>query len=832
MSSFTGSAALGNAKGSISIDVSDLLKLQSLSQQVGQTVAKNLAQINNGAKTAQQGTQSLTTSLGSMGRALGIVGGLAGAVQFGRFALDADAAATAYKRQSVAALSLAGSQSKLNDLLSTYDRVTGGVIDRATAMADVTKLQAIGFADSTKELERFATAARGISVGMGRDQDYVISQLQLEMTSQRGQRLDQIGLGREEVAAKSKELQKADSSLTKEIAYQNAVLDVAIGKFGGLVKSTVAQATGAEKAAKAWKDFKLAFGESFGSDISTAMAGAATQIKGISDLIKEAADNAHEAKKAFDEMGGKGIGGAAGGALNTDFISPVIDYVNQQIYDQFSAEGRLRGQIRGAENMRSGLTAGLESGNLTGPALTRQKSLLEQVNTQLGVFYAKLQLNYAGKTAGANDFAYKFPGAGRPLPEYTDDQLTAIRAWSTGVKQIEREAATSRLEATRQFGQQWASTIHEYEQSIARDAQDFGISRRRQAADLAENIADIQKNSVKQAGKWAEDLAESIAKATGDSNERIAKINKDSNKRIAEIDDDYRRSREKAARTHSDSLMEAAGNLDAKAIYAEQKRYAEESKDAADAHDKSIEKEKDGQAERIAEEQASLAKRIKQDQDANAERLADAAEADKERIQDAKDALVKQQAQEDEDRAIRLQRMAADHQDQLDQMAAAQVERMAQIDAQEAEQRAALDEEFKAELDKLGIHNEAWLKAQDDLQRESLRLFKKWWDDLAKVIKPQVAADDFKTLFPAFAKGGPVMQTGLAHVDAGEYVLPRAAVNAMGGYSGARQIQMQNRGGMSIGDINFSIIAAPGMSPDDIAIAVRGELLSVFSGLN
>jgi hypothetical protein len=59
------------------------------------------------------------------------------------------------RRQSIAAVELAGSQTKLTALIAEYGKVTGNQIDKAQTLADVTKLQAIGFADTTAELNEF-----------------------------------------------------------------------------------------------------------------------------------------------------------------------------------------------------------------------------------------------------------------------------------------------------------------------------------------------------------------------------------------------------------------------------------------------------------------------------------------------------------------------------------------------------------------------------------------------------------------------------------------------------------------------------------------------------
>lgn len=131
--------------------------------------------------------------------------------QAGRFAVEADTLATAYRRQEVAARNLAGSQAQLNRLMAAYAEATGGAINRAQSLADVTRLQAVGFADSAEELTRFTVASRGAAIAMGQSQDYILSQVQLAIANQSLMRLDQIGLGVEEVTERIDELRAANA---------------------------------------------------------------------------------------------------------------------------------------------------------------------------------------------------------------------------------------------------------------------------------------------------------------------------------------------------------------------------------------------------------------------------------------------------------------------------------------------------------------------------------------------------------------------------------------------------------------------------------------------
>jgi hypothetical protein len=210
---------------------------------------------------------------GGLGSALGGVQGLLGASVLGvgvgaaamqgfQFLSQADQVSTAYRRQSIAARELAGSQEQVNSLLHAYIAASGGAVDKATALAQVTKLETLGFADSAQEVTRFTRGARGASLATGRDADYVISQAQLAIANQSTMRLDQLGIGVGEFQQKLAQLSATTQGLSKDQLYEEAILDIWEQKFGAITNSAEAQATGMERLGVAWKDFKLAVGNS------------------------------------------------------------------------------------------------------------------------------------------------------------------------------------------------------------------------------------------------------------------------------------------------------------------------------------------------------------------------------------------------------------------------------------------------------------------------------------------------------------------------------------------------------------------------------------------
>lgn len=769
-----GAMNLGNAQGKILIDTSDLQRIQALTQQVGQTVARNLGQIDQGAKAAQQGLGSLSDTLGDISNAFGGFMRAIGLIQQGGSAiLQADALATAFRRQGVAAVSLAGGQAKLNALMAEYAETTGNAIDEATALGDITRLQAVGFADNTKELEEFVTAARGISVAMGSQIDYITGQLQLAIANESTMRLDQLGLGVDEVTTKVERLKAADSSLSGQQAYQNAILSIAIEKYGALATSAEAQATGAEKAAKAWKELQLQLGEDAGSTVGKIMEQLAKEIDAIAQKFRDLAGDIQLAKDALSDQGW-----TMPEWLKAIYQFDPIEAGANAAQDSMRAYLRnpeapgLRNQIATREGALTMLYQGLErlpnDPNTTQADIDRQKELIRQVNVELAAL--RLQLNATTAAAGntQNNYAalpggmYPFPSkaTAAPGPRFNKDQTTAIQKWAADVQQIEREAGTARVDATRQYEQQRAEAITSYGRQIAREEADFARSRAKAVRDYNRQIEEAQADAVKREAEAIrtynkavadaqQDAAKREAKWLEDYNERVAELRADGNERLTELEEKYNKDRERAADDHRERLLDAAARLDAVAVRNEQRAYERQQQEAAENYNEQRQKLTESLAEQLADAQKAYDERLADAREADAERLAEmkeaqderlqaAREADAERLADMKRSFEERIAQEDEERAIANQRRAEDHAAQMAQMEAAQADRMAQIDRQEAAQKAALDESFLKQLEGLSIHNKTWLELQKERQRDSLKLFDEWLKEIEKSLIAQL----------------------------------------------------------------------------------------------
>lgn len=757
---------LGAAQGSITINTAQAQQAVPVMQGVANGINRAMGTVNANVVGAQNSLNSMLGAVRGVGAALGVTFGAQTLGQLARFAVEASQIATAFDRQSVAARSLAGSQSELNDLLEAYHRATGNAIDDATALSDVTRLMSVGFADNVKEVEEFTRAVRGISLATGRPQEFIVTQLQLEMLNQTGFRLDQVGLGMEEVRKRADALRTANKSLTAEQAYQQAVLITANEKFGDLTKSAEAQASGVEALTRAWKDFRLEVGQT---------------TQGPLDAI------------------GKGA------ALFLDFQT-----------------ARLRAWVKELDFY----IVALRQLGMAGPWLTSGER----------AFVSSSAARDRGRHGRGSA-----PGA-TPI----DDGTGAIRQdWAQGVLDLQRRTNQDLAQQNEDYQRQRAASEEDYQQTLLREAQDFASQRQRQEQELADSITDIREDAARREARAAEDLARNIGRMQSDSAERLADVardrderiteaREDSQERLVEMEEDYNEAREKAAENHRLKLLEAAGRLDAKAIYLEQQRFAQQEKDAKESYDEQRDDVKEKLAEqldeinksyarRVEDEQKALAKSIAQAQEAHARQLADARAADAQRIADMQEDFAKRTAQEDADRAIRLQRMAEDHQDQLDEMDRAHGDRIAQIIRHAQEERAQLDEEAKQALLDLKVKNAAWEAEQARKEEELEKLWDKFWghvtDKINAELPPGAGGED--ALPPGFAGISSFMpSSGFG----GMSVAPVAAASAFGAGGSGRSI--------SIGDIQVSV-AGSNASANDIGSAVRyhlGLLLEEVAG--
>lgn len=333
------------------------------------SVQSNIRGLDDAAKSASGGISGLAAAIGAVGLTV--------------FAQQAAAAASAMAEQATqmrraefAALSLAGSQAQLNDLLTTYQRVTGGLVTTGEALQQVARLQAIGFADTADELERFVTAARGAAAATGQNLDYIIGQLQLSIANQSTMRLDQLGLSVSEVNERVADLTSGSAGLSREAAYQQAILDALNEKYGDIAVSSIAAATGSERLGTAMRQASENIASGIGPQID-AISGK------IADLINWLEIGSQAQESAF---------------VNTNTLvelnNRVLDLANQwqnasAIMQTMALGGdplRIRGAASAVDELREQLVRAGEQYNITAEILGAALLDLDQLDHGVIVF--------------------------------------------------------------------------------------------------------------------------------------------------------------------------------------------------------------------------------------------------------------------------------------------------------------------------------------------------------------------------------------------------------------------------------------------------------------
>lgn len=785
---------LGTAKGKIVLDASDVTNVAGRVQGAGKKIESSLGRVDAAAKKT-------SVTLGALGKVVGAVGGIFGVQmgvqlvrQLGDMVVASADLATSYRRQQVAAVSLAGSQENLNELMKAYHQVTKNTIGDAKALADVTKLQATGFADSAAELASFVNVARGISIAMGVDTEYVTSQLQLAIANQSFLRLDQIGLGVEEVKNRIRELKTETKGLSSEMAFQQAILEIAEAKFGKLNASIEAQATGLERLRKAWKDARLEQGKNVEGPVNKVAGFFAGEIEkgGIREQVSKKQEEA--VSKFFTDL-------IANMPKSRKAEAAGTEDANQIASDAWSTMMRPISEWFDAHKIPE-----------------TQDEFDRRYNE--GIYdYNKV---YSGYTTQG------YTGGQTPVPSggisgsgiEGQAQIDIVVSHYKAIEAIERQAASARITATEDFERRRTAIIRQYGLTLVREAEDVALASSRATTDFNRSIADMRRD----AGRREADARESLEEGLQD-------LRKGHSERVAEITSRYHKDMEQSEASHREKLLGSAARLDAAGVVAEQRRFAKEKKQKETTFKDNIKREK-----------KSLDKAEKQREEALEKQLETARRNDERRLDDMRRDFEYRKQIEQEDREIRLGRMEEDHNAQLEEMSRMHDAKMEQINVQEQDRKIEEDEKFKAQLIQAGLAHEKWLEEQDRWEKKSLESFEDFWKDLDDIIANRgagdvstgtgISDDPGSPVMREFGEGGPVNRSGPAIVHAGEFVLNAQTTGALrgmlGNFSNAGLLQATGSRNITVAENAININAPEGMNVEALGQVVRDELLAAL----
>lgn len=187
---------------------------------------------------------------------------------------------TKIRRARVATIELAGSSQKAAAAVGSIRSAAGGTVDRLGAMQIANQAMALGLASSGKEFERLVVAARGVALvsPVIHDVQSAITELALASANMSFRRLDQLGLSVTEVKDRIEQLKKTHGELNDNQLFYMASVDKLNEKYGELVNSSEAAATGLEKLKVAWNDLSTGGGK-IGLSVDQLASDAATLLK-------------------------------------------------------------------------------------------------------------------------------------------------------------------------------------------------------------------------------------------------------------------------------------------------------------------------------------------------------------------------------------------------------------------------------------------------------------------------------------------------------------------------------------------------------------------------
>jgi len=209
--------------------------------------------------------------LGSLGNA--VLGGVAGyfTVQGARLiAQQAEAFAefgTEVRRTEASFKILSGSAGEAEARINAIKTAGGGAVSELQAMELANQAVSLHLASTAQEFGNLTKAGREIALvsPVIHDVQGAISELGLAAANLSFRRLDQLGLNATEVKAKMAELQAANAGLDDSQAFLQASIATLDSKYGALLQTQAAQASGVEK-------LKIAFSDLY-AEIASGVAG-------------------------------------------------------------------------------------------------------------------------------------------------------------------------------------------------------------------------------------------------------------------------------------------------------------------------------------------------------------------------------------------------------------------------------------------------------------------------------------------------------------------------------------------------------------------------------
>lgn len=210
---------------------------------------------------------------------------------------------TQVRRTELGFTVLSGGAQQAEARLNAIKEASGGAITNLRAMEVGEQAAGLGLANTTQQLTNLTQAGREISLISPKIHDIgdAIQFLDQASAGLRYRSLIQLGLTADEVKAKMKSLQDANAGMTDQQAFLASSIDLLNTKYGGLLQSTDAQASGFEKLKTAIADAYEELAKGPGSKAIDTGAGIASGVIQSARVAAGSTDVEAE-KQSLDEL--------------------------------------------------------------------------------------------------------------------------------------------------------------------------------------------------------------------------------------------------------------------------------------------------------------------------------------------------------------------------------------------------------------------------------------------------------------------------------------------------------------------------------------------------
>lgn len=244
-------------------------------------------------------------------------------------------------------LALAGSSQEAERTLRAIRTETDGTVDKMTAMASASKLMTLGLADSADSAAKLIGMATKLGDQTATTQQR-IDDFGALLANQSIPRLDNFGISSAKVRERIRELQAEIPGLSREVAFNQAVMEQGAVAMERLGDASDNQAASLARAEAIWNDAKVALGSWVADVLVPAIDGAvalANEQQNLNDAFADSTDAAIAAGTGWEEyarkqleaqnIAGRGLAVAREVAAAQQAEGQIIDR-NSQVWSDYN----------------------------------------------------------------------------------------------------------------------------------------------------------------------------------------------------------------------------------------------------------------------------------------------------------------------------------------------------------------------------------------------------------------------------------------------------------------------------------------------------------------